>query len=198
VGVAAHLPARFAVIEDVPRGTQRLYRLGDRLDAADGTPLTLTRIEADRVVLEAEGVAHVLARGEESPERRAASHVAARAEPPGGRALVRRGRGDEYVVDRRAVEATFADFGEMSKGIRVIPNVVAGESVGYRVFGIDAASLFARLGLRNGDVVQRVNAVALTDPGTALGILRDLPRERRIVLDISRQQRPQTLTYEIQ
>jgi type II secretion system protein C len=204
VGVAAHLPARFAVIEDARQGGQRLYRVGDRIAGAEAVPLTVTRIDPDRVVLESHEGAQVLARGAPPLERgkplpRADAAPALASERPAGsaRTLVRRGRDDEYLVDRRALEATVGDFGRVASQIRVIPNVVGGKAVGYRVFGIDTTSVFSDLGLRNGDVLRRVNAVALTDPETALGVLRDLHRERRITLDIYRRQRPQTLTYEI-
>lgn len=206
VGVAAHLPSRFAVLEDIRRGGQRLYRVGDHVAGDDVRPLTVARIEPDRVVLESSEGVHVLARGAPAVQRGrqpegaddpTAAVVAARRPPSGTRTLVRRGRDDEYLLDRRALEATVGDFDRVASQIRVIPNVVGGKAVGYRVFGIDTASIFSHLGLRNGDVLRSVNAVALTDPQTALGVLRDLHRERRVTLDIDRRQRPQTLTYEI-
>jgi general secretion pathway protein C len=206
VGLAAHLPSHFAVIEDVRRGVQHLYRVGDRV-GSDGSPsLTVARIEPDRVVLESSGGVYVLARGAEPVDRpreadttddASATALAAQHRSTGARPLVRRGRDDEYLLDRRAFEATVGNFDRVASQIRVIPNVVGGKAVGYRVFGIGSASVFSDLGLRNGDVLRSVNTVALTDPATALGILRDLPRERRITLNIDRRQRPQTLTYEI-
>ncbi len=206
VGVAAHLPARFAVIEDVRRGVQHLYRVGDQVAGDDVGSLTVARIEPDRVVLESNAGAHVLARAARPVERGRqptgadtvpAAALAAQRPATGGRALVRRGRDDEYLLDRRALEATVGDFDRVASQIRVIPNVVGGKAVGYRVFGIDGASIFSHLGLRNGDVLRSVNTVALTDPATARGLLRDLHRERRVTLDIYRRERPHTLTYEI-
>jgi general secretion pathway protein C len=207
VGLATHLPAHFAVIEDVRRGVQHLYRVGDRVGSDESLSLTVARIEPDCVVLESSGGVYVLARGADPVDRPGhaggetddapATPLAAQDRSTGGRALVRRGRDDEYFLDRRAFEATVGDFDRVASQIRVIPNVVGGKAVGYRIFGIDAASVFSDLGLRNGDVLRSVNTVALTDPATALNVLRDLPRERRITLDIDRRQRPQTLTYEI-
>jgi len=204
VGLAAHLPSRFAVIEDIRRGVQRLYRLGDRVGgiADEAHPLTVARIELDRVILESDAGTYVLARAERQGEHEKAETsdtpvVATPRATTAERTLVRRGRDDEYLLDRRAFDATVGDFDRVASQIRVIPNVVDGKSVGYRVFGIETSSVFSHLGLRNGDVLRSVNAVALTDPGTALGVLRDLRRERRITLDIYRRQRPQTLTYEI-
>ena len=197
VGVAAHAPSRFAVIEDVRRGQQRLYRLGDRIDGGETRPLTIARIETDRVVLESSGGAYVLARAERAAGKDGRAPEPEPARAAGEHALVRRGRDDEYLLDRRAFEATVGNFDRVASQIRVIPNVVEGKAVGYRVFGIPTSSIFSDLGLRNGDVLSSVNAVALTDPATALGVLRDLPRERRITLDIDRQRRPQTITYEI-
>jgi general secretion pathway protein C len=198
VGIAADLPAQFAVIEDGRTRTQGLYRVGDRVPLDDegqpGDVLTLVRIEPGRVVLARRGSEFALARTE-PPATQIAS--ATPAGPVRDAARIRRTRADEYVLDRRDLRASLSDLDRVSRQIRAIPNFVDGHANGYRVFGIDSGSLFATLGLRNGDVVRRVNAVDLTDPGVALAAFQDLPSERRVTLDISRREQAKTLTYEI-
>lgn len=200
IGTASHAPARFAVIEDTERREQRLYRPGDAVAAraADGEhAFTVVAVEPAHVVLDRDGARYVLDRGAAGSPDAGAAAVAVDA-PDGGRvAAVRQARTDEYLLDRRDVRRTLADLDQVATQIRAVPNVIEGEPSGYRVFGIRAGSVFERLGLQNGDVVRRVNTVALTDPARALAVLHELPRERRITLDISRGQRPRTLTYEV-
>jgi general secretion pathway protein C len=201
VGTGTQPPTEFAVIEDRRTREQRLYRRGESIGSAahDRAAFTIVRIEEDRVVVGLDGETFVLARAE--PTR--AESGGAREPPPvedeglSGDVLVRRGREDEYLIDRRDVHEGLADVGRVTRQIRVVPNFVDGEPTGYRVFGINSGSLFERLGLRNGDVVRGVNAIALTDPARALALLSDLPRERQLTVDVLRGKQARTLRYEI-
>lgn len=204
VGTGTQPPTQFAVIEDRRTREQRLYRRGECLgdDAADRAAFTIVRIEEDRVVVGLDGETFVLARAEPTPTaaRSSGEPPAAGAVPEeglSGDVLVRRGREDEYLIDRRDVHESLADVGRVTRQIRAVPNFVGGESTGYRVFGIDRGSLFERLGLRNGDVIRGVNAIALTDPAQALALLSDLPRERELTVDVLRGKQARTLRYEI-
>ncbi len=193
VGVAAHPPERFAVIEEVGDRTQRLYRLGDTVttdpDGEERT-FTITDIADDSVVLDRGGEQYVLSRtvppAGEDPG----------AEDPAPDAVRRAGDG-EYVLDRRDLRRRLANLDSVATEIRAIPNFEDGAPTGYRVFGIKSGSLYERLGLRNGDIVRRVNTVALTDPTRAFAILQELPRERRVTLEISRGAGARTLTYNV-
>jgi general secretion pathway protein C len=199
VGTASRAADRFAVIEDTERREQRLYRAGDAVAAptADGhRAFTLALIEPERVVLDRDGARYVLDRAAGAPPARGVATADASA-GAAGPASIRRGRAEEYLLDRRDVRRALADLDRAATQIRAVPNVIDGEATGYRVFGIKTDSVFARLGLQNGDVVKRVNAVALTDPTRALAVLRELPRERRVTLEIARRERPRTLTYEV-
>jgi general secretion pathway protein C len=100
-------------------------------------------------------------------------------------------------VDRREVQATFADLGRVANQIRAVPNVVEGKPTGYRIFAIEGGSIFDRLGLRNGDVIQRVNTETLTDPARALAALQGLPRERRVTLELVRRGETRRIEYDI-
>ncbi|MGH2617760.1 MAG: PDZ domain-containing protein, partial [Thermomicrobiales bacterium] len=79
-----------------------------------------------------------------------------------------------------------------------IPHTVAGAGMqGFRVFSIKPQSLIDRLGLKNGDIIQRVNGVELSDPSTALTLLQDLQGNSQMRIDVLRNQQPVTLSYEI-
>lgn len=55
---------------------------------------------------------------------------------------------------------------------------------GYRVSGVAAGSIYARLGLRDGDVITAINGVPLTSPGRAL--MASGERSRRAAISLER------------
>jgi general secretion pathway protein C len=58
-------------------------------------------------------------------------------------------------------------------------------------------SIFRRLGLENGDVVQRINGSTVADPGSLLAFLQRLRSEPRVALDIVRGGSARTLVYDL-
>src|SRR5437667_247318 len=81
--------------------------------------------------------------------------------------------------------------------LRAVAEVRDGRPAGFRLFQIRDDSLFARLGLRNGDVVERVNGAQVADPAALLGFLQRLRTEPRVALDIVRGDAPRTLVYDL-
>ena len=72
-----------------------------------------------------------------------------------------------------------------------------GKSLGFRVFNIRSGSLFERMGLKNGDVIQSVNGTTLDDPSRALALLDEVQSADEITVDLLRDDHPNTLTYSI-
>lgn len=60
--------------------------------------------------------------------------------------------------------------------VRVEPAIEGGAQVGYRLLEVAEGSVYARVGLRAGDVVQAINDVPLESPGRAVGVLGALGR----------------------
>ena len=57
--------------------------------------------------------------------------------------------------------------------------------------------MFERIGLKNGDVVRRVNGVELTDPTKAISLFTELQNEGHIAVDLDRNQQAKSFSYEI-
>jgi general secretion pathway protein C len=81
--------------------------------------------------------------------------------------------------------------------LRAVAEVADGRPAGFRLFQIKDDSIFRRLGLENGDVVQRVNGNAVGDPATLLAFLQRLRTEPRVALDIVRGGTARTLVYDL-
>jgi len=188
----AHDPAQsYAVIEDLAARRQSLYRVGDSiLDAA-----TLARVEWDRVILNRNGDEEVLelasARGPATSAAPVGPGAAAAAE------RIRKTADDKFVIDRREVEKTVANINEVFTQARAVPYFEDGKTVGFRVFAIKPGSVFEKIGLQNGDIIQRVNGTELTDPTKAISLFTELQNEGHIAVDLQRNKATKSFSYEI-
>ncbi|HEY2386638.1 MAG TPA: type II secretion system protein GspC [Candidatus Binatia bacterium] len=178
----------YAIIEDQVARRQTLYRVGDTiLDTA-----TLLRVEWDRVVLERNGEEEVLDLASATgPASASTAPAAATAE------RIRKTADDKFVIDRRELEKTVANINEVFTQARAVPYFEDGKTVGFRIFAIKPGSVFEKIGLQNGDIINRVNGVELTDPTKAISLFTELQNEGHIAVDLKRNQAAKNLSYEI-
>jgi len=191
VGFRGH--EALAVIEDTTTHHQELYRVGDRLAG-----VRVAAIDWDRVTLEDAGGEQVL---ELAPPAEAATSVATAEAPPAdaptAEGRIRRTGENAFVVDRRELVGAADNVSGLLTQLRAVAEVRDGRPAGFRLFRIREGSLFARLGLQDGDVVQRVNGSEVGEPSALLGFLQRLSHEPRVALDIVRADRPRTLVYDL-
>ena len=176
----------FAIIEDDSNKSQQLYRVGDKLQDR-----TLTRVEWDRVMLKGEQGEEVLRIVEPSGE---AKPAVASGPIVGG---IQQRSDTEFVIDRSEIDKAMENLNQLFTQMRAVPHFQDGKAAGFRLFAIRADSVFEKLGLKNGDVVSRINGNDLTDPARAMSLIQELRSEGRITLDVNRNRQPTTLTYEI-
>jgi general secretion pathway protein C len=187
-----------AVIEDTTTHRQELYRVGDRVAGA-----RVAAIDWDRVTLDG-------ARGEEvlelSPPATATAPagdaavdaaVAAASPAPASDGRIRRTGENAFIVDRRELAGAVDNMSGLMTQLRAVAEVHDGRPAGFRLFQIRDDSLFARLGLRDGDVVQRVNGSPVGEPAALLAFLDRLRNEPRVAVDIVRGDVPRTLVYDL-
>jgi general secretion pathway protein C len=182
-----------AVIEDAESHRQDLYRVGDRVRGA-----RVAAIDWDRVTLEGPG-------GEEVLELTTPGSTDAAPAEPAAPEVVASGRDDRirrtsengFIVDRRELAGALDGMSGLMTQLRAVAEVRDGRPAGFRLFQIRNDSLFARLGLRDGDVVQRVNGNQIGEPAALLGFLDRLKHEPRVALDIVRANSPRTLVYDL-
>jgi len=179
-----------AVIEDTTTHRQELYRVGDQAGGA-----RIAAIEWDHVTLERAGAEEVL---ELSPPATAPADDAPPVSPPAADGdRIRRTGDNAYVVDRRELSTALDGMSGLMTQLRAVAEVEDGRPAGFRLFQIRDDSLFARLGLHDGDVVRRVNGAAVGEPAALLGFLERLRTEPRVALDIVRADVPRTLVYDL-
>ncbi len=101
------------------------------------------------------------------------------------------------VLDRREVAHVTEDLPKLLTQARAVPYTVNGKLEGYKIDYVTPQSFFDNLGLRVGDVLQRVNGVDIRDPVTMLTLFQQMKNERTVQLDVLRENQRTPLTYEI-
>lgn len=106
---------------------------------------------------------------------------------------------NQVVMDKRFFETQKGNMNDLLTNIRAVPNMAPDGSVnGFQVFEIVKDSLYDKIGLKNQDVVQRVNGQALTSMEGGLDLFNALKNDNRFVIDISRNNQNKTITVDVQ
>lgn len=77
------------------------------------------------------------------------------------------------------------------------PVIVNGEIVGFRLFQFEPNSIFAKLGMKDGDVVKEINGVALNNVAKTIQFLNGLRQESAVSVNIMRDGAPVTLDLNV-
>lgn len=104
---------------------------------------------------------------------------------------------DKWIVDGRELEDASANMSKLMTQIRVVPNFTDGQPDGFKVFAIRPGSLFAKIGLQNGDVLKRINGIDMLGPEQAMEAYQRLKDETSIQIDLVRRNENKTFNYEV-
>jgi general secretion pathway protein C len=115
---------------------------------------------------------------------------------PGG-SSVRKLSDGKFAVDQKEVLASTENMSQILTQARALPYMEQGKTVGFKISEIVPGSIYEKIGLQNGDVIQRVNAQDVDDPGKFFQLYQGLRNERNISIDLIRSGQRQTLNYEI-
>ncbi len=110
---------------------------------------------------------------------------------------IRRVADNKFVVDQREVTGSMENMNQLLTQARVVPVIDNGKTTGFRIFAITPSSLYEKIGLINGDVIQRINGVEIDDPNKFFQTYQNLKDEKNVTVDIVRNGAKQSLNYEI-
>jgi len=102
-----------------------------------------------------------------------------------------------YVIDQRALNATLDNPAQAMSDARLLPSQKDGKVEGFRASEVKQNGLFAMIGIKNGDVLLRLNDFPMDSPDKALQSFIALKGQNRLKLDLIRDGQPQTFNYEI-
>ncbi|MFQ5667682.1 MAG: type II secretion system protein GspC [Candidatus Binatia bacterium] len=200
-GVAVHADgSSYCIIEDLTTRKQDLYRINDMVAGS----ANVKQIAWDRVILDRDGRDEILELANPSGGRGRARRLPARAVAARGRrgfrpavdAHIERLGENEYAIDRSEVDAALDNMNQLFTQVRAVPHFEGGRSTGFRLFAIRQNSIFDKIGLKNGDIIQRINGTNLTDPARALALFQQLRNENDLSVEIVRNKHNMTLSYQ--
>jgi general secretion pathway protein C len=123
--------------------------------------------------------------------------------PPQGGALgevldqIQRAGPNEYNIPRSAVDRILENQAELMRTTRIMPQEQNGRVVGVQLFGVRANSLLGRLGLSNGDVLNRINGLDIASPDRALEAYSRLRTSDQLQLSVTRNGQPVNIDFHI-
>lgn len=102
-----------------------------------------------------------------------------------------------YEIDKKLVDQVLANPMAVAKGARVVPAVKNGKPDGFKLYAIRPSSVYAKLGLSNGDTIQSINGFELTTADKALEVYTKLREATSLEMEVTRRGKPVTLKYTI-
>ncbi len=146
----------------------------------------LESVLRDRIVIVRGGVreAVVMKDAEETPGAAVAAMTSPIVQPLGA---------DRQVVDRRQLQQQLGRPEFLSQAL-IVPNPGGG---GFLVREVQSGSLYEKLGLRPGDVIRNVNGQPITNMDDLMRLYQQFGSAERVLVDVQRQGRSETLYYDM-
>lgn len=215
-GTVCSIPSfSYAVIEDLSSRREELYRLGDMVAGA-----RIVRIERNQVVIERRGNKEVLAAYEEGMLAWEGGEEISPLYPPtrtsrsgpmvlGEKEMVAATEAASMIMerlqlDRQNLSPSPSDLTEAVSGANqalteteIKPCLVDGKLEGFQVVEIQPGSIYERIGLRPGDIIEDINGYQINSIQNAFQVYEMLQKESVIIVSVERDGQPVTLIYEI-
>ena len=103
----------------------------------------------------------------------------------------------QYEVERAEVDRALSNLSQVATEARIVPSFKNGKPNGFKLFSIKPGSIFAKIGLQNGDVIQKINGYEMNSPDKALEIYQKLKDATSVTIDMQRQGNNSTVNYNI-
>lgn len=102
-----------------------------------------------------------------------------------------------YEIDRKLVDKITSNPALVARGARVVPSIKNGKTVGFKLYAIRPSSVFAKIGLMNGDTLHSINNFELTSLDKGLEIYTKVREASNLSVSVTRRGKSMTLSYRI-
>ena len=103
----------------------------------------------------------------------------------------------DYKVERAEVDRALSNLNEVATQARIVPSFKNGKANGFKMFSIKPGSIYSKIGLQNGDVIQKINGYDMNSPDRALEIYTKLRDATSLSIELQRGGNTQTMNYAI-
>lgn len=104
---------------------------------------------------------------------------------------------NKYEIDRSLVQSFISNTAMAGRDAAIYPHTKNGKPDGFRLGRVRPGGIFAKLGMRSGDVLNSVNNMNITSLDKALEMFTKLQGANHMTIGLTRYGRPRTLDYSI-
>jgi general secretion pathway protein C len=101
----------------------------------------------------------------------------------------------EYILDQRALQFALDNPAQIMTDAKLIPNMINNQQEGFVLNEVKGNGLYNKLGMRNGDVILRINGSDISNPENALQAFMALKGLDKVQLDLIRNGNRMALSY---
>lgn len=180
----------YAILQEGPDRKQRVHRLLGEIDGG-----RIVKISRNHILIRRGKDVQELSTVEEP---RPQAPPAAYPSPPSASAdVVRKLSANRFLVNREDLTGSVANINQFMTQGRFKPNFVQGRPSGFSVSEIRPGTLMEKLGLRNNDVIRKVNGLVINKPEEVFRVYSQIQRDSNVEVEIERSGRTEVLRYEI-
>jgi general secretion pathway protein C len=199
IGTAIADPTKYSLcqITNPDLNETQVYAIGEKYQGA-----RIYAIEKERVLIDHDGVNEYIDNSAAAPP---SLGIAPLVQPPGqqpqvpgGGEGVRQLSENQYVVARSEINNALTNLSDLATKARIVPSFKNGVANGFKLFSIVPDSLYAKIGVQNGDVIRRINGYEMNSPDKALEIYQKLRDANRIEVEIERRGETLRNSYSIE
>ncbi len=103
----------------------------------------------------------------------------------------------KFNISEREVIKKFSDINRILSNIFIAPYYKNGNLIGYRIDRIAPNSVLRKIGLRNGDIIVRINGNDVKNPEVMLQLFSRIRYIKAVAIDIYRNNVPMTILVDI-
>lgn len=170
----------FAVIEEINKKKQGLYRVGDSVQGA-----LIKKILRGKVILRVRDRDEILTIEEAAALRTKKEYLGS--EPVE--------KGTTVMVSRSDVQESITNIHQLLSQVRIMPHFKDGRADGLSITNIKAGSFFEKLGLENGDIVQGIDGRSIKTPDDMLKAYKKFRLGSQVALQLERNNEQRIINY---
>jgi len=195
IGTAVTVPSRYSLCQLTNLDTNEsfVYSVGDKFMGA-----RIYEIEKDRVLIDNDGRNEYIDTGAAAAGMLNVGIAPMPAAPAAASNDVKQLSDNNYVVAKATINDNLSDLSKLATQARIVPSFKNGVANGFKLFSIVPDSLYAKIGVQNGDVIRRINGYEMNSPDKALEIYSKLRDANRIEIEIERRGETIRKSYSIE
>lgn len=177
----------YAIIQEGADRKQKIYRFREDIDGGK-----IVKIFRDRIIIKRQNEEEVLSFIPQDVRPQPVASL-----PTSTGEIVKKISPNRFLINREDAMGSVGDVNKFMTQVRMKPHFVMGQPSGYSVSEVIPGSLMEKIGLRNNDIIKKVNGQMINKPEEVFQAYSQLLRDSNIEVEIERGGRSEIFRYEI-